>query len=586
MGEDFGRYLYHSTDRAVEIYENLNQYAVREIVRRLVKTGYLNRVAANLIYKMQEAGMTMQSIQEEVARLSGMSMKEVSKAFEDAAIEASREDMETYRQAGLEQNSVLTSEVMKNALKTAILQTNNELRNMTNTMAEKSQRIFIDTLDEAYMKVQSGMCTYEKAIAEAIIDVSKQGLYIKYPSGRKDTIETAVRRSLMTGLNQGTMRMKIEKMKEMGQDLLVTSQHVGARTGGKFPYEDHSKWQGKVFSLSGKSEKYPSFVEECGWGKGGGIGGWNCRHHIYAYVEGVSKLPEPIDEKENKRVEDLNKKQRSLESSIRSKKRELLGLKEGMEATGNDKLKFELQQQYDKSAYELRELNKKYNEFCSDNNLRTWNERKKVVNFQREQSYEARLGADRYKESIQNVDKNIKIPKDIKSVKGINENIIDKIQTGIDNIQKEYHIELSEIIVESMSAEKASVPYMCRYINKNGKHRTQLVINSGYDFDGFEEIVKKGYEYNYFAGKSISDHIIHEMAHVMTGQHIQNADEFNAFMKEVEKLYVPGVSGYSDEMKDGFETIAEAFVRKRNGESIPKEAEKLVEKYIERWRIK
>lgn len=400
MGEDFGKYLYHSTDRAVEIYESLNQYAVREIVRRLVKTGYLNKVATNLIYKMQEAGMTMQSIKEEVAKYSGMSMKEVSKAFEDAAIEALKEDTETYRQAGLEQSSILTSEVMKNALKTAMLQTNNELRNMTRTMADKSQRIFIDAVDEAYMKVQSGMCTYETAIAEAIRDVSKQGLYVQYSSGRRDTIETSVRRALMTGLNQGTMRMKIEKMKEMGQDLLVTSQHVGARTGGKFPYEDHSKWQGRVFSLSGKSAKYPSFAEACGWGKGGGIGGWNCRHHIYAYVEGVSKLPEPIDEKENKRVEELNKKQRRLESSVRSKKRELIGLKEGMEATDNDKLKFELQQQYDRSAYELRELNKKYNDFCSDNNLRTWNERKEVVNFQREQSYEARLGADRYKKDF------------------------------------------------------------------------------------------------------------------------------------------------------------------------------------------
>lgn len=400
MSQDFGKYLYHSTDRIVEIYESLNQYAIKEIVRRLAKTGYLNKVATNLIYKMQESGMTMQSIMEEVAAHSGMSMKEVRKAFEDAAIEASKEDTETYRQAGLEQNSILTSEVMKNALKTAMLQTNNELRNMTRTMAGKSQRIFIEAVDEAYMKVQSGMCTYETAIAEAIMEVSKNGLYVKYPSGRRDTIETAVRRALMTGLNQGTMRMKIEKMKEMGQDLLVTSQHIGARTGGKFPYEDHSKWQGKVFSLSGKSDKYPSFVEACGWGKGGGIGGWNCRHHIYAYIEGISKLPEPIDEEENRRVEELNKKQRRYESSIRAKKRELLGLKEGMEATDSDKLKFELQQQYDRSAYELRELNKNYNDFCSDNNLKTWNERKKVVDFQREQSYEARLGADRYLKDV------------------------------------------------------------------------------------------------------------------------------------------------------------------------------------------
>lgn len=116
-------------------------------------------------------------------------------------------------------------------------------------------------------------------------------------------------------------------------------------------------------------------------------------------------------------------------------------------------------------------------------------------------------------------EKNIKIPEKIKKAKGIDENIIDKIQCGIDNIQKEYYIDLSDIVVEKMPDEKADIPYMCRYTNVDGKHKTQFVINSGYDFNGFE-------------------------------------------------------------------TIAEAFVRKRNGESIAKEAERLVEEYIERWRVK
>lgn len=74
------------------------------------------------------------------------------------------------------------------------------------------------------------------------------------------------------------------------------------------------------------------------------------------------------------------------------------------------------------------------------------------------------------------------------------------------------------------------------------------------------------------------------MAHVMTGQHIQNSDEFSDFMKTIEKEYVPGVSGYSDIANDGFETIAEAFVRLRNGEEVPEKAKELLETYIERWR--
>ncbi len=74
------------------------------------------------------------------------------------------------------------------------------------------------------------------------------------------------------------------------------------------------------------------------------------------------------------------------------------------------------------------------------------------------------------------------------------------------------------------------------------------------------------------------------MAHVMTGQQYKTIAAFNDFAKRIEKNYVLGVSGYSDNVKDGFETIAEAFVRIRNHESVQEEAEKLVQKYIERWR--
>ena len=52
----------------------------------------------------------------------------------------------------------------------------------------------------------------------------------------------------------------------------------------------------------------------------------------------------------------------------------------------------------------------------------------------------------------------------------------------------------------------------------------------------------------------------------------------------MESKFVPGVSGYSDIAKDGFETIAEAFVKVRNGEFVPDEARKLVEEYVERWK--
>ncbi|MCI8683878.1 MAG: hypothetical protein HFH50_13060 [Lachnospiraceae bacterium] len=110
------------------------------------------------------------------------------------------------------------------------------------------------------------------------------------------------------------------------------------------------------------------------------------------------------------------------------------------------------------------------------------------------------------------------------------------------------------------------------------------MLNKGFDFSNLEAVASEGYRMGYFAGRNIKEHIMHEMAHVMTGQHIQDANEFKTFMESMKNEYVPGVSGYSDDIKDGFETIAEAFVRIRNGEEVPRKAKELVETYIERWR--
>ena len=104
------------------------------------------------------------------------------------------------------------------------------------------------------------------------------------------------------------------------------------------------------------------------------------------------------------------------------------------------------------------------------------------------------------------------------------------------------------------------------------------------DFSGFDAIIKAGYEYKYFAEKRIEDYIEHEIVHILTGQDIESVEDFNAFFEEVKDLYVPGVSGYSDEVQNGFETLAEAYVKIKNGEDVPEKAKEYVDRYIERWK--
>lgn len=188
------------------------------------------------------------------------------------------------------------------------------------------------------------------------------------------------------------------------------------------------------------------------------------------------------------------------------------------------------------------------------------------------------------KSDERNIVKEIQIPDSAKAIPGMNDEVMDSIQAGIDTAHREYDIRLKRVLVEDASKEYPDTPYMCRYINNNGKHEAVLVLNSGFDFTYIDYMVKEAYRQGYFAGRTLEDHIMHEMAHVMTGQQCGTAGEFRKFLKDVEKKFVPGVSGYSDEKQDGFETIAEAFVRMRNGEEVPEDAKKLVEEYVLRWK--
>lgn len=61
-------------------------------------------------------------------------------------------------------------------------------------------------------------------------------------------------------------------------------------------------------------------------------------------------------------------------------------------------------------------------------------------------------------------------------------------------------------------------------------------------------------------------------------------EECEALDEKIEPMYTNGVSRYAWKSKDGAETIAEAFVKKRQGRKINDEANQLLELYVEVWR--
>lgn len=367
-------YLYHISDRAVELYEQLNVWAVKDICRRLVNAGFqFTGSVDRQVYKLQESGMHLDEVTKMVAQLTKKSETEIAEIFKEASFKSQEYDNTVYKRAGLTPIDIRQSPQMLKILQVTYEQTMGEIRNFTRTTANASQTLFLDTVDEVYFRVMGGRQSYTEAVRQAVDRVSSNGVTVLYPTGHKDTIETAVRRCIVTGVGQATARISIRNAAEMGTDLVLVSAHMGARP-------EHAEWQGKVYSISGTDKKYSALVEATGYGTVSGLCGANCRHHFMPYIEGISSNPyEDFDSGENEEYYRNQQEQRKKERCIRSTKRELQTLEDSLNCASDEKLKFALQQDYERKSARLKAQNADYREYCREKGLRTQQERLRVA---------------------------------------------------------------------------------------------------------------------------------------------------------------------------------------------------------------
>ncbi len=104
-------------------------------------------------------------------------------------------------------------------------------------------------LDSAELQIQSGAVSYNQAIAVAVRQLADSGLKtVSYESGHIDQLDVAVRRAVMTGVNQLNQKYREQSMDYLETDLVEVTAHMGARNkDGPNGWENHAKWQGKVY---------------------------------------------------------------------------------------------------------------------------------------------------------------------------------------------------------------------------------------------------------------------------------------------------------------------------------------------------
>lgn len=322
------------------------------------------------IQNMLDSGYLLDDIQKELAKYTGYAETEIRDAMLDAGVVALEYDDRIYKQAGLTPSGM--SPYMMRLMQRNYEKTIGEWQNFTGTTATATQQTFINAMDEMFMRVSSGSVGYIQAYVEAIDKIASEGITVYYPSGHKDTIETATLRCVRTGISQATAEITLERMNEMGVDLVLVSSHMGARP-------EHEVWQGKVYSLSGTSLKYDNFYAATDYGSVTGLCGANCRHSFGPYVEGMDNPYKPYNNEENRQLYEDTQKQRAMERSIRKSAREMQGLEFAVQNEKDDEAKAELTEMLTEKKQKLSQKKTAYKEFCDEKNFRPLPERLRIA---------------------------------------------------------------------------------------------------------------------------------------------------------------------------------------------------------------
>lgn len=208
-------YLKNVSDDAIKIYSKLEDSIIKDIVRRLKNTDFeMTESARFQIRVAQEAGLLYDEIVEKVSQYSGVSEKIVKKTFENSAIEALKYDDKIYKKQGLNPIPIKQHTTMLNLLKNTLNKTNGSLYNLTLTTANTSQEKFIEVCNDAYMQISSGAFDYNSAIRKALKQFG-DGIQVQYDSGYRLNIKSAVKRAIMTGVNQTCLKMQEIRAEEM-----------------------------------------------------------------------------------------------------------------------------------------------------------------------------------------------------------------------------------------------------------------------------------------------------------------------------------------------------------------------------------
>ncbi len=341
-------------NKIIDMFSKLNQDLTSSIIKKLQQNEDISSFTkAQMRVLARQGGKEV--FNEALKRINGISRerkKQLLQLFEELQNEQMKGYKETYEAKGLEYE---ISQEVQTLVDSIYRRTNKDLKNMTKSIAFSSKTTYINALDDLYTKVASGSFDYSSAMKSTINALAEKGITLKDSAGRNTSLETAVKRNLMTSLTQTANDIAKQVGDEIGANCVVIGHSPTCRPS-HHPIDD------VVMSLK-EFKKYEYLTKEFG-----------CNHIVnYDWrPEFDNKNQKTIFGNEHGTIEEITKNYNERQEQnyyarvVRSKKKEILSLK----GTNNTDI-------LDKKKKELRNAQMKYRQYSKSKGLevdydKTW----------------------------------------------------------------------------------------------------------------------------------------------------------------------------------------------------------------------
>ena len=216
--------------------------------------------------------------------------------------------------------------------------------------------------DDVYREVISRVVTVDAALGgdrvaaaqRALNEFADRGIGRFVDSaGRRWELESYAEMATRSAMMRAAAEGHTQTLAQSGLDLVIVS-------GGSESCPVCTPWEGKILSISGTNDRYPSVAEA----QAAGLLHPNCTHTLDPWIPGVSEGPRLDDRGEVERRYEERQKQRYLERQLRKWRRREAA------AITDDQRKF--------AAARRREWQARLNDFIDETGRKHWREREVI----------------------------------------------------------------------------------------------------------------------------------------------------------------------------------------------------------------